>query len=80
MKPLAVYKLSRIETAMRRLDAAVAGLEEACAAREASGASLPLSEDVARLRRDYEALATAARAASTGMERTISRLNHLLES
>ncbi|MBN2752930.1 MAG: hypothetical protein JXQ84_09510 [Rhodospirillaceae bacterium] len=87
MKPFAVYKLSRAEAALRRLDAAVASLEEAVAERASAPRligdvpemSFGDGENLADLRRQYDVLATAARAASDGIDDTVVRLKHLLE-
>jgi hypothetical protein len=71
-----VYKLSRIEAALRRLDAAVSGLEAASAA---SGGVAPDAMEMAALRRRCDALQAAAHQASAGIDGTVARLKRLLE-
>lgn len=82
MKPFAVYKLSRIEAALRRLDAAVASLENAAEPRPAG--EIPVlapdgGEESARLRARCDALEAAAQQASEGIGDTMARLKRLLE-
>lgn len=83
MKPLSVYKLSRAEMALRRLEAALDALDVA-----AAGAPPPVpgedgtwahADEVAALRTRCAALEAAVRAASDGIDKTASRLSHLLE-
>jgi len=76
LKPFAVYKLSRIEAALRRLDAAVSGLEAAAAV---SGSAAPDAVEMAALKARCDALQAAARSASAGLDGTVARLKHLLE-
>ncbi len=82
LKPFAVYKLSRIEAALRRLDAAVVGLEAAAGGAATGGAAgVPPLEaaDLAALRVRCEALEAAARNAASGIDGTMARLKRLLE-
>ena len=83
LKPLSVYKLSRAEMALRRLEAALDALDVA-----AAGAPPPVpgedgawahADEVAALRTRCAALEAAVRAASDGIDKTASRLSHLLE-
>jgi len=87
LKPLAVYKLSRVEAALRRLDAAVASLEGAASSVAVSenGAVVddgPVleSEDVVALRLRCDDLSASLRAASLGVDVTVSRLKLLLDA
>lgn len=80
LKPFAVYKLSRIEAALRRLDAAVAGLEAAAGSVALGGESPSLeAADLAALRARCDMLEAAARNAASGIDGTMARLKRLLE-
>ncbi|WP_337995806.1 hypothetical protein [Oleispirillum naphthae] len=82
MKPFAVYKLSRIEAALRRLDAAVASLESAaepCPAGDIPVLGADDGAETARLRDRCDALEAAAQQASEGIGDTMARLKRLLE-
>lgn len=77
-----MYKLSRAEAALRRLDAALDGLEAAVAERCARGdaAALPDAAELADLRARCAVLEDAARATSAGIGETMSELSRLLEA
>ena len=82
MKPLSVYKLSRAEAALRRLNAALDGLDAAVAERAAqSGEPVPSAdlEELAALRARCAALEEVARATSVGLDETMSDLSRILE-
>ncbi len=81
MKPLSVYKLSRAEAALRRLETALDGLDAAVAERARAGDAAPAlgADEVAGLRARCAALEDAARTASAGLDETISDLSRLLE-
>lgn len=59
MKDLAVYKFSRIETALTRLSRAVDALEEAAAGPTTSAGDVPAPEPDAALVRERDSLKAA---------------------
>lgn len=82
MKPLSVYKLSRAEAALRRLNAALDGLEAAVAERATLSGGDAVAADVeelAVLRARCAALEEVARATSAGLDETMSDLSRVLE-
>jgi len=86
LKPLAVYKLSKVEAALRRLDLAVDTLEAAANTNRMS-ADEKLQQDqvvdaseVVDLRNRCDDLSEALRAASIGVDVTISRLKLMLDN
>jgi hypothetical protein len=85
LKPLSVYKLSRAEAALRRLEAAIDGLDAAATERAArvddAVPAVPVVDagEIADLRVRCAALEAAARSTSAGLGETISDLSRLLE-
>lgn len=81
MKPLSIYKLSRAEAALRRLEAATAALEAAAANAAPASGEAPAADpaEIADLKRRCGELEAAVRAASDGIDKTASRLSRLLE-
>ncbi len=79
LKPFAVYKLSRVEAALRRLDVALSGLEAVALSGTVPPGAAPDAAEMTALRARCDALEAAARQASSGLDGTVARLKHLLE-
>ena len=86
LKPFAVYKLSKAESALHRLDGAVARLESALRAGKsgtaADGASVPgpdAEREIAALKAEVAALTALSAEASERVGATVARLKKLLE-
>jgi hypothetical protein len=89
LKPLSVYKLSKVEAALRRLEQALDRLEHASIASLSVQKADPVevddavpavdAEEVAFLRQKCNSLSESLRAASLGVDVTVSRLKLLLE-
>ena len=84
MKDIAIYRLQRVESALARLNTAVAHLETVAEAAMRAEPAMPgeepndadaLQADLASLKHDYETLHAAATKVAARLDKTIEQLS-----